>query len=159
MSQRGLKNDDSFELLTRALMKDFPDSIWAEDALNNLVTYYIAGEIRRGDRSDRPRAVPALSRGAATPSAPAWKAGWFAYRSGNMREAAEYFESGGRDVSAVGLPAGVSCTGRAARATRRGTGQAPWPVSAGDGRLPEHVLRQLAATGLKRLRGRPGAEP
>ena len=41
MSQRGLKNYDSFELLTRALLTDFPDSTWAEDAFNNLVTYYI----------------------------------------------------------------------------------------------------------------------
>jgi hypothetical protein len=30
MSQRGLKNYDSFELLTRALMKDFPDTTWAK---------------------------------------------------------------------------------------------------------------------------------
>jgi TolA-binding protein len=38
---RELDRDDEFVAATRALVDDFPDSSWSEEALNNLGTYYI----------------------------------------------------------------------------------------------------------------------
>ena len=38
---RELGSADQYEALTRALVNDFPDSSWSEEALNNLGTYYI----------------------------------------------------------------------------------------------------------------------
>jgi soluble lytic murein transglycosylase len=93
MAQRGLKNYPSFELLTRALMKDFPDTSWAEDALNNLVTYYIV-EKEDPEIEAIVREQYALYPKGRYAERAAWKAGWFAYRAGNMDEAAEYFERG-----------------------------------------------------------------
>jgi soluble lytic murein transglycosylase len=92
MSQRGLKNNASFELLTRALMEDFPDSTWAEDALNSLVTFYI-----QENADDQIAAIvreqyQRYPKGRYSERA-AWKAGWFAYRAGTMAEAAGFFES------------------------------------------------------------------
>jgi peptidoglycan lytic transglycosylase len=93
MSEHGLKNNDSFEALTRGLLKDFPGTTWAEDALNNLVTYYIQ------DRTDEEidaivrEQIALFPKGRYTERA-AWKTGWHAYRTGNMKEAAAFFETG-----------------------------------------------------------------
>ena len=38
---RGLGRDDEFLSQTQALVRDFPESSWSEEALNNLGTYYI----------------------------------------------------------------------------------------------------------------------
>ena len=40
-SLRELGDDDQYVALTRALVAEFPDSSWSEEALNNLGTYYI----------------------------------------------------------------------------------------------------------------------
>ncbi len=44
---RGLGRDDEYLAQTQALVRDFPDSSWSEEALNNLGTYYILEERRR----------------------------------------------------------------------------------------------------------------
>ena len=92
MSQRGLRNHDAFEQLARALSTDFPDSTWAEEALNHLATHFIVG-----DRDDDAEAVlrelyARFPRGRYAERA-AWKAGWSAYRRGNMEECVKFFES------------------------------------------------------------------
>lgn len=92
MSQRGLKNNRSFELLARALVKDFPDSAWAEDALNNLATYYIQLDQDEEADSVLRELYARFSRGRYAEHA-AWKAGWRAYRAASMGEAAAFFES------------------------------------------------------------------
>jgi soluble lytic murein transglycosylase len=93
MSQHGLKNNDSFEALTRALLNDFPGTTWAEDSLNNLVTYYI--QANADDQIDAiVREQYALFPRGRYAERAAWKAGWHAYRTGNMKEAAEFFETG-----------------------------------------------------------------
>ena len=91
MSQHGLKNNDSFELLTRALLKDFPDTTWAEDALNNLVTFKIQ-EATDDEIDSIVREQYALFPRGRYGERAAWKAGWHAYRTGNMAEAADFFE-------------------------------------------------------------------
>ena len=92
MSQRGLRNDDMFIELVRALERDFPESTWAEEALNHLATFYI-----QRDRDDEADAVlremyTRFPRGRYAERA-AWKAGWTSYRQGDMSDAARYFES------------------------------------------------------------------
>ena len=92
MSQRGLRNQASFEQLARALQDDFPESSWAEEALNHLATHYI-----QQDRDEDADAVlrdmyARFPRGRYGERA-AWKAGWTAYRKGNMGETIRYFES------------------------------------------------------------------
>ena len=93
MSQRGLRNDDVFEQLVRALARDFPDSTWAEESLNNLATFYIQHD-RDGEADAVLRDMYArFPRGRYAERA-AWKAGWTSYRNGDMSEAVRYFESG-----------------------------------------------------------------
>jgi soluble lytic murein transglycosylase len=92
MSERGLRNAETFEGLVRALDREFPETTWAEEALNNLATYYI-----QQDRDDEADVVfremhSRFPRGRHGERA-AWKAGWMAYRKGNMADAARYFES------------------------------------------------------------------
>jgi soluble lytic murein transglycosylase len=93
MAQRGLKNTDSFVVLARALANDFPDSSWAEEALNTLATYYI--QQNDDDAADvvLREMYARFPRGRYAERA-AWKVGWRAYRVGNMGDAAQYFESG-----------------------------------------------------------------
>ena len=93
MSQRGLRNDDTFEQLARALEGDFPESTWAEEALNHLATFYI-----QQDRDDEADAVfremyARFPRGRYAERA-AWKAGWASYRKGDMGEAIAVFRIG-----------------------------------------------------------------
>jgi soluble lytic murein transglycosylase len=93
MSQRALKNTDEFLEMARALADDFRDTTWAEEALNNLATYYI-----QQDDDDDADAVfremyERFPRGRYAERA-AWKIGWKAYRAGDMADVVKYFESG-----------------------------------------------------------------
>jgi soluble lytic murein transglycosylase len=154
LSQRGLKNYDSFELLVRALMKDFPDSTWAEDALNSLVTWYLQ------DKSDEE--IEAIVReqferypkGRYSERA-AWKAGWFAYRAGNMDEAVDYFERGAATFPRSDYrPAYLYWAGRAReQAGDRAGAVARWQLETTD--YLNTYYGPLAVTALKRL----GVEP
>jgi soluble lytic murein transglycosylase len=92
MAHHGLRDYASFESLVRALSTDFPDSTWAEEALNNLATYHI-----QQDRDDEADAIlremyARFPRGRHAERA-AWKAGWTAYRKGRLAETVQYFES------------------------------------------------------------------
>jgi soluble lytic murein transglycosylase len=92
MCERGLRNHAAFEQLVQALAVDFPDSTWAEEAMNHLATYYI-----QEDRDDEADAVlrdmyARFPRGRYAERA-AWKAGWTAYRKGNLTDTIRYFET------------------------------------------------------------------
>ena len=156
MSQRGLKNNDSFELLTRALMKDFADTTWAEDALNNLVTYYILEksdpEIEAIVREQYDR----YPKGRNTERA-AWKAGWFAYRAGHLGEAADYFEHGAAAFARSDYrPAYLYWAGRAReQAGDRANAIARYQLETAD--YLNTYYGQLAGTALKRLGAAPAA--
>lgn len=92
MSQRGLRDHDSFEQLAHALVRDVPDSSWAEDALDNLATHFIQED--REDHADLMlrEMYSRFPRGRYAERA-AWKVGWRAYRAGNMGDTIHFFES------------------------------------------------------------------
>ena len=76
----------------RALVTDFPDSSWAEEALDNLATHYI--------RTNDDEAAAAVFRElfAKFPAGQyaeraAWKYGWWSYKNGEYPEAIRVFEN------------------------------------------------------------------
>jgi peptidoglycan lytic transglycosylase len=92
MTHHGSRDYATFEQLVRALVTDFPQSTWAEEALNNLATYYI-----QQDRDDEADAIlremyERFPRGRYAERA-AWKAGWTSYRTRDFAETIRYFDS------------------------------------------------------------------
>ncbi len=90
-SLRELGDHAQYIALTEALVAEFPDSSWAEEALNNLGTHYIvtnedalATKAFR-DLYERFPTGPRAERAA-------WKYGWASYRSGDYAEAVRVFE-------------------------------------------------------------------
>jgi len=88
---RGLGDQATSIRLALQLADDHPASSWTEEALNNLASHYI--RMDEDDEADRilRLMVANAPRGRYAERA-AWKIGWRAYRTGNMREAAETFE-------------------------------------------------------------------
>jgi soluble lytic murein transglycosylase len=167
MSQRGLRNDDTFIDLVHALERDFPESSWAEEALNHLATLYIQRD--RDDDADAVlRAMYArFPRGRYAERA-AWKAGWASYRNGDMGEAARYFESAAANFPRSDYrPGWLYWSGRARAAMGDGPGAlARYQLTISDyhntyyGRLAEGILKkQGAALGPTRLVFAPSAVP
>jgi peptidoglycan lytic transglycosylase len=88
---RGLGRDDEFLDQTQALVRDFPDSSWSEEALNNLGTYYIL----KNDDAAAAQAFAELYRrfpGGPRAERAAWKAGWWSYKNGEYAETVRIFE-------------------------------------------------------------------
>ena len=88
---RGLGREDEFLSLTEALVRDFPDSTWSEEALNNLGTFYIL----KNDDESAAKAFDELY--AKFPTGPraeraAWKSGWWSYKNGEYAETVRVFE-------------------------------------------------------------------
>jgi len=78
--------------LTRALVAEFPDSSWSDEALNNLGTHYIV------TNQDDLAAQTFRELFEKFPTGPhaeraAWKYGWWAYTTGNYAETARVFEA------------------------------------------------------------------
>ena len=92
MTQHGSRDYPSFEQLVRALVRDFPQSTWAEEALNHLATYYIQQD--QDDQADEVlrEMYERFPKGRYADRA-AWKAGWTSYRKRNMADTVRYFES------------------------------------------------------------------
>ena len=88
---RGLGRDEEYLDLTQALVRDFPDSSWSEEALNNLGTYYIL----KNEDGKAAEAFDELYR--KFPAGPraeraAWKAGWWRYKNGDYADTIRIFE-------------------------------------------------------------------
>ena len=88
---RGLHRDDEFVSRTRDLVRDFPESSWSEEALNNLGTYYIL----QNDDALAAQAFNELYQ--KFPNGPraeraAWKSGWWAYKNTEYSETVRVFE-------------------------------------------------------------------
>ena len=91
MTTQRVGTRDLYIAQTRALVDDFPDSSWAEDALNNLASFHIvADEDDQADAVFR-EIVSRYPSGRYTARA-SWKVGWRAYRQTQYAEAAEVFE-------------------------------------------------------------------
>jgi soluble lytic murein transglycosylase len=92
MAHRGLKSNESFESMARALAADFPETTWAEDSLNALGTYYLQQDL--DDDADVVfRELYSRFPKSRHAERAAWKAGWRAYRKGRMADAVHFFES------------------------------------------------------------------
>ena len=88
---RGLERGEEFVALTQALVRDFPDSSWSEEALNNLGTYYIL------ENDDESAAKAFAELYAKFPTGPraeraAWKSGWWSYKNGEYADTVRVFE-------------------------------------------------------------------
>jgi peptidoglycan lytic transglycosylase len=89
---RELDRDDEFVAATRALVDEFPDSSWSEEALNNLGTYYIlTNEDDLAAKSFR-ELYEKFPSGIRAERA-AWKYGWYQYKTGDYPETIRVFES------------------------------------------------------------------
>ena len=91
-SLRELGDRDRSISLTAALVSDFPDSSWSEEALNNLGTYYIVqneDDLAAKSFKDLYDKFPQGPRGERA----AWKYGWYAYITGDYGETVRVFES------------------------------------------------------------------
>jgi soluble lytic murein transglycosylase len=89
---RELGRHDEYVERTRALVADFADSSWSEEALNNLGTHYIltnddqkAAEVF----AELFAKFPTGTRGERA----AWKAGWWAYKNAEHQETVRIFEA------------------------------------------------------------------
>jgi soluble lytic murein transglycosylase len=88
---RGLGRDDEYVAQTQALARDFPDSSWSEEALNNLGTYYILendDEKAAAAFEELYQKFPAGTRAERA----AWKAGWWRYKNGEYADTIRIFE-------------------------------------------------------------------
>jgi soluble lytic murein transglycosylase len=91
-AQRELGQDDEFIAATQALVNEFPDSSWSEEALNNLGTYYILqneDELAAKAFRELYEKFPSGTRAERA----AWKYGWYQYRTGDYPETIRVFES------------------------------------------------------------------
>lgn len=89
---RGLQRNREFVARARALAGRFPDSPWAEAALDALATYYIV-EDEDARAAEVFRELVAKFPAGRRAERAAWKAGWWAYRHGEFADAARVFES------------------------------------------------------------------
>src|SRR5205814_9201511 len=79
---RELGDRDQYVAQTAALVADFPDSSWSEEALNNLGTYYI---LQNEDDAAAEVFKELYTRFPTGPRAEraAWKYGWDSYKKAN----------------------------------------------------------------------------
>jgi soluble lytic murein transglycosylase len=89
---RGLGDRASYVRLSRELVKDYPDSPWAAETLDDLGSYYIVDD--QDDEADRVfrQLLERFPRHRYSERA-AWKVGWEAYRSEKFTETMKVFES------------------------------------------------------------------
>ena len=147
--------------LTRALVTDFPDSSWSEEALNNLGTYYI---VTNEDDLAAQAFKELFEKFPSGQHARARRRGSTAggrYKTGNYAETVRVFEARGGDLPALRLPSAVSVLGGARARTAGRARHGGVAAAAGLHRLRELVLRparaqaaRVAAGGARRCRPR-----
>ncbi|MQA31460.1 MAG: transglycosylase SLT domain-containing protein [Luteitalea sp.] len=96
LASRTLGDDAEYLRTVRRIVAEFPMQTWAEEALDNLATYYILRN--RDDEADRTfrELYERYPRGSNAPRA-AWKAGWRAYREARFSDTVRYFEGAAAD--------------------------------------------------------------
>jgi len=90
---RGLKLNDEHIALSHAYVEKYPNSVFADEVLNNLASAYIIDD--QDDEADKVfrEILNRYPAGRFTERA-AWKAGWWAYRQGQFTDALQYFDRG-----------------------------------------------------------------
>ena len=91
-SLRELGDDTQYIAQTESLVADFPDSSWAEEALNNLGTFYIVtneDDLATKAFREMYEKFPTGQRAERA----AWKYGWASYRNGDYAETIRVFEA------------------------------------------------------------------
>jgi soluble lytic murein transglycosylase len=76
---------------TRALVRDFPDSSWAVEALNNLGTFHIL-ESDDGEAAGAFRELFEKFPAGPRSERAAWKAGWWSYKNEDYQDTVRVFE-------------------------------------------------------------------
>ena len=89
---RELGDREQYIAQTAALVADFPDSSWSEEALNNLGTYYILQDEDDEAASTFKELYDRFPTGPRAERA-AWKYGWDSYKKGRYAETIRVFES------------------------------------------------------------------
>ena len=89
---RELGDEQQYVSLVRSLVNDFPDSTWAEEALNNLGTYFIVTDQDERAAETFKEAYEKFPRGQHAERS-AWKYGWWCYRTGAYAETVRVFEN------------------------------------------------------------------
>jgi soluble lytic murein transglycosylase len=91
MTTQRVGGRDQYIALTRALLDDFPDSSWAEEALNNLASFHVVND--EDDQADVVfREIASRFPSGRYTARALWKVGWRAYRQKRYAEAADVFE-------------------------------------------------------------------
>ena len=88
---RELGRDEEYIALTKALVADFPDSTWSEEALNNLGTFYILENEDESAAQTFTELFKKFPNGTRSERA-AWKAGWWSYKNGDYANTIRVFE-------------------------------------------------------------------
>ena len=89
---RELGQHDQYVMLTRALVTDFPDSSWSEEALNNLGTHYILNNEDGLAAQVFAELYQKFPKGPRAERA-AWKGGWWSYKNGDYANTITSFEN------------------------------------------------------------------
>ena len=94
-AERRLGQRDDYERLSRELVTAFEATPWAEEALNNLASYYII--VEEDERADEIfREMLARWPNGRFAERAAWKTGWWAYKHARYAETVRQFESASR---------------------------------------------------------------
>ena len=163
LATKALGDHSGYTKQVRELVDDFPNSPWAEEALNGLATDLITS-----DNDDDADAVfrellRSFPRGRYAERA-AWKVGWRAYRAGEFNDAADVFDgAAARTPRADTRPAWLYWSGRAHdRLSEPVTANARFRLVVADyqnsyyGRLASKIL---ASRGEPAVAGRVTASP
>jgi soluble lytic murein transglycosylase len=118
VAARELGDHDEYLRVVRRLVDEFTTQSWAEEALNNLATYYILqSDDDKADETFR-EMYEKFPTGHYAERA-AWKIGWMAYKSGRYADAIRAFESGAAHFARSDYrPAWLYWSGRAHDALR-----------------------------------------
>jgi peptidoglycan lytic transglycosylase len=92
VATRELGGHDEYLRAVRRIVSEFPNQSWAEEALNNLATYYLVQSDDEGAEQTFREMYEKFPTGHYAERA-AWKIGWWAYRSANYAETVRVFES------------------------------------------------------------------
>ena len=113
LASRDLGDDTEYLRAVHRIVNDFPSQTWAEEALNNLATYYVLRD--RDDESDATfREMYEKYPTGNNAERAAWKAGWRAYRDRKFDDTARYFSRAAADFPRSDYrPAWLYWSGRA----------------------------------------------